>query len=108
MDWEAKNRERRNAYRRANPAPSNQGDTRYSYHLETTYGLSLEEYEAMLEAQDHVCAICGGPDSRRLAVDHCHETERIRGLLCHKCNTALGLLQDDTTRMERAIAYLGA
>lgn len=108
MDWEANNRQQRNAYRRANPAPSNQGETRYGYHLETTYGLSLDEYQAMLEAQDYTCAICGGVGSRRLAVDHCHATEKVRGLLCNKCNLALGLLEDDPERMGRAINYLGA
>ncbi len=108
MEWQAKNLERHNAYRRAKPAPSNQGDARYAYHLEKTYGLTLEQYYAMLEAQAHVCATCGGTDEgRRLAVDHCHVTSRVRQLLCGGCNRGLGFFHDDPTLLERAIEYLG-
>jgi hypothetical protein len=74
--------------------------------LRKTYGLTLEDYEAMLEAQDYGCAICGGQGSRRLVVDHCHATERVRGLLCDKCNIGLGWFRDDPELMDRAIGYL--
>lgn len=90
-----------------NPPPSNQGDVRYAYHLEKTYDLTLDEYYEMLEAQDHVCAICGGTDEgRRLAVDHCHVTGKVRQLPCSKCNRGLRFFQDDPALLERAIAYL--
>src|SRR5689334_6819967 len=89
MAWQDKNRDDRNAYRRANPAPSDQGDAKHGKHLKGTYGITLEEYQAMLEEQEHVCAICGGTDTKRLSVDHCHITEKIRGLLCRKCNSGL-------------------
>jgi hypothetical protein len=105
--WEAKNRDRRNAYRRANPAPSNRGDARYGYHLQARYGLTLDDYADMAEAQDHRCAICGEAGVRRLAVDHSHSTQKVRGLLCDKCNLALGLFRDSPRIMKRAIDYVG-
>lgn len=74
------------------------------------YGITIEEYEALYEAQDGLCAICGEtPESdrwNRLAVDHCHETGQVRGLLCGSCNRALGSFKDDPEIMQRAIAYL--
>ena len=69
--------------------------------------LTEDEYKAMLEAQGGVCAICNEkPKSGRLAVDHIHGTERVRGLLCNLCNPALGLFKDDPDRLKAAIEYL--
>lgn len=73
------------------------------------YGLTLREYEAMLEAQGAACAICAVswcPTGRVFAVDHDHNTGAIRGLLCMACNTAIGALQDSPARMASAIRYL--
>jgi hypothetical protein len=75
------------------------------------YGLTLAQYEAMSEEQQHVCAICGGVNTsetkpERLSVDHNHETGRIRGLLCGNCNRGLGLFGEDQERMFKAIEYL--
>jgi len=66
------------------------------------------EYDTLLTQQGGVCAICKvAPDNqRKLAVDHCHQTGRVRGLLCTACNVALGYLQDNTERLQRAIQYL--
>lgn len=63
--------------------------------LKRKYGITLAEYDQMLEEQHGVCAICGGadPSGRRLAVDHDHETGKVRGLLCTSCNTRLGFLE---------------
>lgn len=78
------------------------------------YGLPFEQYEKMLEGQGGVCAICGSPPSllrrneRRLSVDHDHRTNAIRGLLCQKCNRAIGLLGDDAGVIRKAAAYLEA
>jgi hypothetical protein len=80
-------------------------------------GLTREEFIAEGEAREWKCAICGQiplPDSRRaladelpyLVVDHCHNTEKRRGLLCGPCNTAIGLLGDDPSRARAAAAYL--
>lgn len=58
----------------------------------------------MLIAQNYNCAICAC--KKYLVIDHCHRTGKVRGLLCKKCNTALGGFNDDTKALEGAIAYL--
>lgn len=71
------------------------------------YGISPDDFRRMLAEQGHACALCGGqPKRARLAVDHCHETGVVRGLLCERCNMALGLLDDDADRMRRAAEYI--
>lgn len=79
-------------------------------HLKTNFNLSLEDYNLLLEKQNNVCAICSEPESSVkntfLCVDHCHETNVNRGLLCSNCNRAIGLLKDDIKILENAIKYL--
>ncbi len=62
------------------------------------YGITLEQYEEMLEAQGGVCKICGDPPptgrKKYLSVDHCHQTGRVRGLLCTQCNTRLAWIEE--------------
>lgn len=74
------------------------------------YGLTPEGYNALLEAQDGRCAICGEPGkvwaNRNLHVDHDHESGTVRGLLCGRCNVGLGFFGDDIERLSRAITYL--
>jgi nitrate/TMAO reductase-like tetraheme cytochrome c subunit len=76
--------------------------------LKTRYGISVEDYERLLAKQGGGCAICEKPPTakRRLAVDHCHGTKRVRGLLCVACNRGIGYLGDDIQRLERALKYL--
>lgn len=75
--------------------------------LQRLYGISIEEYYEILEIQDGVCAICGVPPSdKRLAVDHCHTLNIIRGLLCDRCNTTLGKCNDDVLLLRKMIDYL--
>lgn len=75
--------------------------------LKRDFGISEKQYLDMLEIQGGVCAICGKKEtSRNLAVDHDHKTGLVRGLLCQKCNTGLGLLSDSLTMLEKAIKYL--
>jgi hypothetical protein len=74
------------------------------------YGLSFEEYDWLLVRQEGSCAICQtqipvGP-GKRFVVDHNSATGQVRGLLCSRCNTALGLFQDDIARLQAAIRYL--
>ena len=77
------------------------------------YGISSKDYQELLEKQDYCCAICGNTpeegrgNTSKLNVDHCHETGKIRGLLCHKCNTGLGLLGDTKEGLLKALNYLG-
>lgn len=73
--------------------------------LKNRYNISLSDYESMYEKQNGKCAICL-IDSNSLHVDHCHKTNKIRGLLCGNCNKALGLLKDNTDNFLRAMDYL--
>jgi hypothetical protein len=77
--------------------------------LRRKYGLAVEEYDAMVAAQDGRCAICGEiPSGSRsvLDVDHDHATGTVRGLLCHGCNKATGFLHDNPELLQKAINYL--
>lgn len=71
------------------------------------YGISDEEYQALLARQGGVCGICK-KKRRPLCVDHCHITGKVRGLLCHKCNLGLGHYDDDPVLTRAATAYLEA
>lgn len=76
-------------------------------HLQSTYGISLEEYESYVDRQGGVCKICKQvPPRQRLVVDHCHSTREFRGLLCHNCNLMLGLAYDNPETLQRASDYL--
>ena len=68
------------------------------------YGLSEPEFQALVSRSGGRCGICGAEAA--LCVDHCHETSRVRGLLCLHCNLGLGHFRDDPERMQAAIAYL--
>jgi len=96
------NAERRDKWRSDAALRARHGAAR----LDRNYGLSREQHRRLLEAQNGVCAVCKLPSRRALCVDHCHATRLVRGLLCDKCNTALGLLGDDSTRMRAAGAYV--
>lgn len=80
------------------------------HNLKRHYGITPEDYATQLAVQGGACAICGtdNPSDRwdNFAVDHDHETGEVRGLLCGKCNKAIGLLSDDVSRLRSAIAYL--
>lgn len=69
-------------------------------------GITDDDYVRMWMAQEGRCAICGTEPEQRLAVDHCHRTGRIRGLLCGRCNVALGGFKDNERLLEAALAYL--
>lgn len=114
-----KHLEARRAYDEARPSgwerhPENReryaqdDDQRFRSYLKRTYDLSLEEFHAMHEAQDHRCAICRGFDelNTKLSVDHDHETGKVRGLLCFPCNTGIGKLGDSYERVQAAADYL--
>ena len=91
-------------------------DSDANNHLIRKYGISLEQYNKMYQLQKGLCGICGKKEStrrrkktqgdERLAVDHCHETGVVRGLLCFKCNTAIGSLGDNEEMVMRVVFYL--
>ena len=74
--------------------------------LRSKYGMSLEEFDRLFEAQAGLCAICNEASESTLHVDHDHDTGEVRGLLCGHCNKALGLFKDDPARIEQAVYYL--
>ena len=80
------------------------------YQLKSSYGITEETYLAMLEAQDGACAICNTKTPtgkwKVFAVDHCHTTGKVRGLLCNECNRGMGLLKDSPELLQKAIDYL--
>ena len=103
-------------WRKANPEKAHRSK------LKSLYGITGDEYDAMLEAQDYKCLVCGqehyetpmregadtGPTATqsRLAVDHCHDTGTVRGLLCTTCNAGLGYFYDDPELLWAAADYL--
>lgn len=80
-----------------------------SRHLNSVFNITVEEYEDILTSQNGTCAICQKSErisGRHLAVDHCHDSKQIRGLLCAMCNTAIGKLGDSTILIKRALEYV--
>lgn len=70
------------------------------------YGVTKDQYESMMVAQDGKCAICEDEQWLDLRVDHCHDSKRVRGLLCSTCNTGLGLFRDDPQALRNAAGYI--
>lgn len=116
--WRAANRARYNAYMRswraANPGyEKRRGRDHHPREMERHYQITELEYAALLYAQDGLCAVCQRPElgtfrgrPKRLSVDHDHETGRVRGLLCSRCNRGIGYLQDSPEDLYRAAVYL--
>lgn len=80
-----------------------------NYRLQSKFGLTLEQYNEMYNKQNGCCAICGihqDAFTKALAVDHCHNTGKIRKLLCSNCNSAIGKLKEDIEIFKKAISYL--
>lgn len=77
--------------------------------LRIKFNITTEQYDALLKLQHGVCAICRNPppaNGRKLAVDHRHGTKIVRGLLCARCNGAIGMFVDDPIRCRAAAIYL--
>lgn len=122
----AKNAEKRREYvrrqRLANPEHYREMDRkRHSadperkrgFWLKSKFGITLEQYAAMEAAQDSRCAVCGdlpktivNGKPQKLAVDHNHQTGKVRALLCANCNVALGMVKDQAWRLDSLIDYL--
>ena len=99
---------RRKAYKDADPERASM--QRHRSKLKLRYGMTVEQYDELLEAQDGRCACCGttepGRGDNRFFVDHCHDTGEVRGLLCHKCNAGIGYLGDNVDGVWQAMLYL--
>lgn len=78
--------------------------------LKNKYGITQEHYEKLVSEQKGLCKICNQPEAsgRWLSVDHCHNSMEIRGLLCHRCNTAIGMFNENVDALASAIKYLEA
>lgn len=93
------------AYKQRHPDRVKNSDRNRMYRKK--YGMTVAQYEQMVESQGGVCAVCQKPETRRaLAVDHNHETGATRSLLCSNCNTAIGLLQDSAELADSVASYL--
>jgi len=87
-------------------------ETRRKFQL-SKFGITIKQYNEMLEEQQGLCLICKQPQTvvaygkvKPLCVDHCHKTGKVRGLLCDECNTSLGKLKENTTTLRNMIEYL--
>lgn len=100
--WRNKNPDKVKRYQRAS-------------NLKQSFGISIKEYDQMAEKQNNLCAICEKPETfihhrtnrpAKLSVDHCHATSKVRQLLCKKCNSGIGLFNEDVNVIQNAIKYL--
>ncbi|HEX2849462.1 MAG TPA: endonuclease VII domain-containing protein [Acidimicrobiales bacterium] len=106
--WARENPDRVKAQRARVRESGRRAEQNRRSHLKRKYGISLAEYDRLLDRQDGRCGICGRPprDDISLHVDHDHGSGEIRGLLCFRCNNALGDFGDDPQLLDRAVAYL--
>ena len=100
--YDSHKQEKHDAYKKwADAHPSERRERR----LGRLYGMNLEEYQNMYDAQNGNCAICGKHEDK-LHVDHSHDNGEVRALLCGNCNRGIGIMQDDISILESAINYL--
>lgn len=113
--WQKTNREKANK-RNREWVQANKKQAQYRSRISKVrkiYGLSEEEYITLLEKHDHKCSICGRPERTsikgtvwNLSIDHCHNTGKIRGLLCAQCNVGLAKFGESIRYFKNAIKYL--
>lgn len=103
------------AYRHLRVKESDSKFCHRAYSIKKKYDMTLEEYSTLLESQDNSCAICGTHVSmaslgsgNHLHIDHNHETNEVRGLLCWDCNTGIGKLKDSVEILQSVILYLNS
>ena len=94
-EYRTKNKEKLKAYRR-------------SYHLKIKYGITSKQYDQMLIDQNACCALCGVSlsNEKKICIDHCHQTNKVRGLIHHNCNILLGHANESIIHLQQAINYL--
>ncbi len=112
-EWQRNNPDRMKAISARGREKMRQSGRLKDRYLRDRFGITIEDYNRMLDEQNGACAICGRPETsmhqgkiRDLAVDHCHATGRVRGLLCGNCNNGLGRFEDDPDRMLAAAIYV--
>lgn len=107
-EWHKENRERLAPIRaaRIKNNPERVAMIARNSALKAVYGITLDDYNKLFEKQGGQCAICSKTQERTLHVDHCHSSGRVRGLLCQKCNMAIGLLHDSVDLLKKAVKYL--
>jgi protein-arginine kinase activator protein McsA len=109
--WEKANRERLTAKNKAWLAANPQRRTAYLARSRAKkFKLTEQQVQDLYLQHNHSCAICSEPETptARLAIDHCHKSGKVRGLLCASCNHLLGKAYDSTDRLQKAILYLEA
>lgn len=101
-------RTRRQVYDREYRQRNAEHERELNYKRSYESGVTVADYDRMFAEQDGRCAICKGLPSRtkHLHIDHCHETNCVRGLLCDSCNLGIGKFGDDPQRLKRAAEYL--
>ncbi len=106
--WQQANPDRVNAYHRARRLEPEVKRRERASHLMRKYGMTIEQYDAMLESQGGGCFICGRPprEDISLHVDHDHSTGKVRGILCFCCNNALADFQEDPELLRKAASYV--
>ena len=104
MSWKSK--EKQKEWRDSNP------DKRRGYELTRHFWITLKQYNTLADGQGFACLICRSVvedetgKAKTLHVDHCHKTNKVRGLLCNDCNVGLGCFHDSLGRLRAAIQYL--
>lgn len=104
-EWRKKNPDANREWIKAHPAKRKQDNKANNLRR---YGITVADYDQMLVAQNGVCKICRQVcvTGRSLSVDHCHETGKVRGLLCASCNNGLGRFKDNALLLRAAAEYL--
>lgn len=101
---------RRTYHKQRNETPEAHSLKRYSEGIKSRYGIDIGEYNRLLASQNWQCAVCkadrADATKARLHVDHNHQTGRVRGLLCTRCNNALGYAADNAERLRQLATYL--
>ena len=101
--WLKKNPEKEKEYRKKYRDSGKSNESRIKYR----YGISKEEFNLILEKQNHICPICGESfDLRKKYIDHDHSTKKVRGIVHMQCNTLMGLAKDNPQILENAATYL--
>lgn len=105
FDWKKDYaRERNRQYRLENPDKISAQNKRGK--MKMRYGMAVDDWEKLFTSQGNQCAVCKTNDEKKWCTDHNHITGAVRGILCHKCNTAIGLMNDNPEMLRAAALYV--